>query len=367
MAGRPLNSFPGLGLEESLPDGLPLNLFGTRKGHGGGRSLLIEAHLDTVPPGDESRWNSSPWSGEIRNGRIYARGAHDDRVGAAMLWMLNDLLDEANIETRGDLHYLVTTEEEFSSGGMKAFLQHPLKVVPDAHIGLDGNQANFCITGHMSAVPFEVTFPGPWGSVLLSNPASDDNPILLASQFLATVPEFSRSFATRWRSRNPDPRWPAPGVVPTDVHTSGWVSNLPEKCTVRFFANMAPPVSIDECQNWISGWVESFASNSAWLQAHPPSLRWLAVQVPAYTLPEPSELLEQLSRCHERAFGTALVPRYIGGWGDMRLLGSPQVVLYGPGKGGGDHGYDEYFSLEDLPPILVTLASLTAEWCGFVP
>src|SRR5690349_21764289 len=125
--------FEGFGMAEPLPDGPPWNLFGTRRGAGNGRSLLIEAHIDTVPTGDVTKWDPPPWSGEIRDGKIYARGAHDDRVGAAMLWMLHDLLDQCAVRTRGDLHFLVTTEEENSSGGMKAFLKHPQKVVPDAH------------------------------------------------------------------------------------------------------------------------------------------------------------------------------------------------------------------------------------------
>jgi acetylornithine deacetylase len=367
-AGRPLTCFEGLGLEESMADGLPLNLFGTRNGSGGGRSLLIEAHIDTPPPGDERRWTSPPWSAMIREGRIYARGAHDDRTGAAMLWMLNDLLDKACIETKGDLHYLVTTEEECSSGGMKAFLQHPLKIVPDAHILVDGNAAiNTCIIGHMNSLPFEVTFRGNWGSAQYGDPDQDSNPILSASRFLATLPEFAHSFVERWKSRSPDSRWPTPRVVPTAIHTSDWFSNIPEKCSVCFFANMAPPVAIEECQAWIEDWIESFAPESSWFQTNRPTLRWLPVLVPSYCLPESSELLKRLSRCHETVLGAPLIPRYVGGWGDMTLLGSREAIFYGPGTGGGDHSYDEYYTLEDLRPILVTLASFIKEWCNLAP
>ena len=63
-------------------------------------------------------------------------------------------------------------------------------------------------------------------------------------------------------------------------------------------------------------------------------------------------------------FGVPLQSRFIGGWGDMRLLGSPEVILYGPGGGGGDHHYNEYFELASLTPTLVTLGLLTARWCG---
>jgi acetylornithine deacetylase len=367
QSGLSVTSFPGLGLAEPLPDGLPLNLVCTRTGTGSGRSLMIEAHIDTVPPGDDKKWHSPPWSAEIRDGKIYARGAHDDRVGAAMIWMLHDLLDQCGIKTKGDLHFLVTTEEEFSSGGMKAFLTNPKKVIPDAHIGLDGNRAHYCITGHAGALPFEVVFEGPWGSVLLSDTEQESNPIVWASRLVSELPRFAESTVKRFRDRNPDPRWPDPTVVATAIHTRDWVSNLPEECTVRVFANVMPPVTLDEFKGWVLDFVRDFATGNPWLLEHPPRVHWLPPEVPAYVLPENSEFLNELSRCHEQAFGVPLQARYIGGWGDMRLLESPEIVLYGPGGGGGDHSYNEYFELSSLVPTLVTLGTLTARWCGLEP
>src|SRR6476620_1588057 len=88
--GLEVEYFQGEGLGEPTPDGPPLNLIGRRKGSGEGKSLLLQAHIDTVPPGDEYRWTDGPWSGRIVDGRIFGRGAHDDRVGAAMLWMVAD-------------------------------------------------------------------------------------------------------------------------------------------------------------------------------------------------------------------------------------------------------------------------------------
>jgi acetylornithine deacetylase/succinyl-diaminopimelate desuccinylase-like protein len=40
------------------------------------------------------------------------------------------------------------------------------------------------------------------------------------------------------------------------------------------------------------------------------------------------------------------------------------MLFYGPGRGGGDHGYDEYYVLEDLNPMLRSLLYLVSDWCG---
>jgi succinyl-diaminopimelate desuccinylase len=54
-------------------------------GHGNGPVLLWNAHLDTVPPGNLARWTSDPFGAEIRDGRLYGRGASDDKGGVAMM------------------------------------------------------------------------------------------------------------------------------------------------------------------------------------------------------------------------------------------------------------------------------------------
>lgn len=76
----------------------------TRKRAGGGRSLILSAHIDCVPAGDPKRWKFGPWSGHIEDGQVYARGAHDDRTGGALIWMVMDLLNQLGIQTRGDIY-----------------------------------------------------------------------------------------------------------------------------------------------------------------------------------------------------------------------------------------------------------------------
>ncbi len=54
---------------------------GVVPGAGSGRSLIINGHIDVVDSGDRSRWASDPFGGELRDGRIYGRGAVDMKGG----------------------------------------------------------------------------------------------------------------------------------------------------------------------------------------------------------------------------------------------------------------------------------------------
>ena len=56
------------------------NIVGVLKGSGGGRSLLLNGHTDVIPVGEG--WSDDPWSGRIKNGRIYGRGSCDMKSGS---------------------------------------------------------------------------------------------------------------------------------------------------------------------------------------------------------------------------------------------------------------------------------------------
>jgi acetylornithine deacetylase len=70
--------------EETRVRGRP-NIIGVRTGSGGGRSLLLNAHVDTVGNGDPAAWTHPPLSGEVVGDLLYGRGACDMKGGLATI------------------------------------------------------------------------------------------------------------------------------------------------------------------------------------------------------------------------------------------------------------------------------------------
>ena len=69
--------------EEMARTSLPVVI--GRGGTPGGRRIILSGHLDVVPPGDPETWTVDPWGGEVRDGRLYGRGAVDMKGGVAAI------------------------------------------------------------------------------------------------------------------------------------------------------------------------------------------------------------------------------------------------------------------------------------------
>ncbi|MDI4236103.1 succinyl-diaminopimelate desuccinylase [Bradyrhizobium sp. Arg237L] len=79
--------------------------------------ITFAGHTDVVPPGDESAWTHGPFSGEVKDGFLYGRGAVDMKGGiacsvAAVLEYLKDHGGKPREDGRGSISFLITGDEE---------------------------------------------------------------------------------------------------------------------------------------------------------------------------------------------------------------------------------------------------------------
>lgn len=116
------------------------NLIAVRKGTGGGPVVVFDAHLDTVfQPGLKIK-------ATIREGRVHAPGVGDDTRNVEALLATIRALDAARIETKGDLVFVFTVEEETNFAGVKQFIKDNKGKI-DYYVALDGGYEGFTYAG----------------------------------------------------------------------------------------------------------------------------------------------------------------------------------------------------------------------------
>src|SRR2546423_1125974 len=132
----------------------------------GAPTILVYGHYDVQPPGDEAEWRSPPFSPRVRDGRIYARGATDDK--GPMLVPLK--VAEAFLDELGALplnvRFLFEGEEEVGSPSLAGVLRdHRDALDADLVVSADGamwrsSEPSIAIAAK-GILAFDVGVPGP--------------------------------------------------------------------------------------------------------------------------------------------------------------------------------------------------------------
>ncbi len=112
-----LSVFPGSGVKSDRDlSNMPV-LAATHQGTGGGRSLILNGHYDVVPPGLLENWQQDPFSGVVKDGVLYGRGANDMKGGIAAMLQALKFIEQSGVKLAGDVIVQTVPDEEASCMG----------------------------------------------------------------------------------------------------------------------------------------------------------------------------------------------------------------------------------------------------------
>ena len=167
------------------------NLVARLPGRGDGPSLLFLSHTDTVLA-DASEWEVDPWSGELRDGEVWGRGALDMKGQVAASAVAIASLAREGFEPAGDLIFLAAADEEVGNDfGLTWLCQaHPEAVRADYAINegagerleLGGRAFYLCSAAEKTNSPFRLRVHGRSGHA--SMPGIADNALLKAAPLI---------------------------------------------------------------------------------------------------------------------------------------------------------------------------------------
>ena len=165
------------------------NLVARIPGRGAGPRLLLLSHTDTVLA-DAAEWTLDPWSGELRDGEVWGRGALDMKGQVAASAVAIASLAREGFEPAGDLIFAATADEEVGEDFGLSWLctEHPDAVRAEYslnegggdRIELGGSALHLCSTAEKMSAPFRLRFRGRSGHA--SMPGIGDNALVKAAR-----------------------------------------------------------------------------------------------------------------------------------------------------------------------------------------
>ena len=345
-----------LGMEVEILEPEPgrPSVIGRRRGAGGGRSLMLNGHLDTVGVDGMER-PFEPW---IEDGRLYGRGAYDMKGSLAACLGAVKALRDADVALAGDLVIAAVADEEVASLGTMAVIG---RARTDGAIVTEPTELAVCLA-HKGFAWIEVEVEGRAAHGSRPDLGVDAN--LAMGRVLAEIAALEKELAAR-------PAHPRVGRPSLHVGTlsggTGW-STYAARATAGVERRTIPGETAEGALTEIEARLARLRGD-----AGPGGDAPLRVAARVALAREPFEadpdgpLTAALVRGAVEALGRE--PRRIGVayWMDAALLGAAgiETAVFGP-AGAGAHEVEEWVDLESVERTAETLARAAIEYCGRV-
>ena len=326
----------------------------------GGRSLVLNGHIDVVPAGPADQWRYDPWGASIAGDRLYGRGAMDMKGGLVAALLAIEAVSRAGVELRGPIIFESVIEEECTGNGMLAQRQQTGPV--DGAIILEPTGPTTWVATP-GVLWFEVAVGGQ--AAYVGQGAASVNAIEIASDLIrrvkpGMVEELNAAFTHPAFANLTNPLTLNVGTI----DGGGWpsVSRSPVRSPAEW--RIPSPGHLPKRDGLWSAILPLQPKVMSWLAAHPPRVRFPGFRAVGWEYRADPGLLEMVETWHTREAGSPLIRTGWPGTADARYFEPTQpVVYYGP-DGGNIHGPDEYVDLESIRRVSRVLVNVIVEWCG---
>jgi len=315
-------------------------------GTGAGKELMLNAHLDTVGVAGMA----APFPAELRDGRVYGRGAYDMKGSLAACLAAMQALVEAGANLAGDLILTVVADEEYASQGTAEVLQH---YRADGAIVTEPTELKLCLA-HKGFVWLEVETFGRAAHGSRWQEGIDAN--MHMGRFLAELEKLESELR----------RWPGhPLTRPPSLHAAwlqggtGW-STYAANCRLQIERRTIPGESTAQV-------IAEIAAISARVSQQHDAFRarlGTVLSRDPFEVSPQAELAVILTEAATRALGQP--PERIGVpfWMDSALLAAAgiETVVIGP-VGAGAHAEVEWVDLQSLIDLAQILVHAALAYC----
>lgn len=322
------------------------SVVGVLRGRGGGKSLMLNGHYDTVTL---AGYDGDPLDPMIKDGRLYGRGSFDMKSGVAA--NMSAAARAAASNPAGDVIVCCVADEEHSSIGTAEVLG---QFSADAGI----------ITEPMSMEPTLWHKGFIWLDVIIhgrayhgSRPEFGIDAIAKAGHFLARLDEL----ATEMNTRSGHPRL-GPGSIHASIITGGEeASSYPAECRITIERRTIPGETPEQVEREMTDILDDLVIN---VPDFTYSIEMGLVRQP-FEASEDSEVAQCVLRNAESVLGKQPKTRAEPFWTDASLLDQAGIpcLLFGA-DGAGAHSAEEWVDMKSVRHLTDVLEGVIRDWCG---
>lgn len=335
------------GIETQLIEAAPgrTSVVGKVSGKGGGKSLILNGHIDIVGVTGMER----PFEPDLRDGKLYGRGGFDMKGGVAACIMA--LLDMRDAGLAGDVYFAGVADEEHSSIGVQEVLKH---IHADGAIVTEPTALDVCIA-HKGFHWEEIVVTGNAAHGSQAHLGIDA--IAKMGHVLVAIEEYQRELA----SRTPYPLLGHGSVHASLIEGGQELSSYPEKCVLGVERRTLPTETEASVSAEFAAILDRIAKADPQFKA---THRTTLVRN-AFGVSEEAPLVKTLLREAEGIIGRRPAITSQNPWMDSAFFQAAgiETVVFGP-TGEGAHAKVEWVDVESVEKCRLALAATARSFCG---
>jgi acetylornithine deacetylase len=338
------------------------NVVAVLKGSGGGRSIILNGHIDVVPEGDEQQWKYHPYKGDVEGNRLYGRGATDMKGGSTSLIMALEAIIACGIRLKGDICFQSVIEEESGGAGSLAAIIRGYKadgvLIPEPT-----NMKIF--PKQQGSLWFRLTVKGQsaHGGTRYEGVSAIEKSII--------VIEHVRRLENIRNERIQEPLYQSiPIPVPINIGrmTGGnWPSSVPDLLVLEGRYGVAPDEKLAEATQEFENWFRKLCEADAWFLEHPVEIEWFGARWVPGSLAEEHPLAQTLKQNFTLVRGEEPIIE-ASPWGTdgglFTNVANIPTIVFGPGETKAAHQHDEYIEIDKMVEVAEMIACMLLDWCG---
>ncbi|HOB00719.1 MAG TPA: ArgE/DapE family deacylase [Casimicrobium huifangae] len=327
-------------------------------GTGTGPTIALNAHGDVVPPGEG--WSFDPYGGEVRDGRMYARGVAVSKSDIAGFTFALDALkaaERAGAKLNGNVELHLTYDEEFGGLAGPGYLLEQKATKPDYVIGASFSYT--IVTAHNGCLQFEVTVHGT--ATHGSMPETGHDALQAANAILNAIYGKLPDLA---KIKSKVPGINTPTMLVGQIAGGTNTNVVPGKVVMKMDRRLIPEENPAEVEAQVRAMIEGAVAGRTGIRVE---IKRILLANALKPLPGNAKLVAALQKHGERIMGEPIPAIGVPLYTDARLYGEAgiPVVLYGAGPRtvpeSNAKRADENLLLEDLRKATQVVACAVAD------